>query len=1068
LFPLAGYAEDFGSFASDLPSKFIKEIRDGGGYLWIATARGLIRHDKKSGKGLLYNKSKGLPDDFITSVTLDPEGFGVWVGTPSGLGFIDLKTDKVTVFTKKNSRLSDNKVNTVLLFRGVVFVGTAYGIDTYTIATNQWKSFTAIEGLAGGNIQSLDSDGRKVWAGGSDGISSYDFTEDLWESFGVENGLNSNLVSSVLVNHDVVWVGTMGGGLSRFDRSTLRFDPLTSEEGLIDDNVQALVDDGRYVWVGTFGGLSRLDKNSLVFSNFDSRDGITEVSITTGDIDSTSLYLGTDGGGIFNMKKQIPVVELFSDLSGYRKQGEFELVATLGGDNNISDLKAGYRQIASADQFDYTDLRGNQPFVEIKGVSKRKIERQRLLVVPSKNLKDGKYLLEVDVKDSAGMTNQASIVFIVDNTPPGIDLFFRAPAEGEKISVVSGTYKELDLDTLDVYIGNKKVTVDLNRQTKRFRFDYPVQSAEKIRIEASDRSGNKTTLIKDFIVDRDPPVLTVDEVDVSKISGNLAEITGTVVDVAIDQVVVLPDNIVAELELIGADKYRFKARASIKKEGVYVYQISATDKSGKSTVKSLEVNFVSKITIVEQRKDLIPEFTLKDNFMFSGNILGPLLSEFYLVNDQTEERLDIRVADDKSFSQMVRLEEGDNQFTLHKVYKDGRKEEEKLEIRSSDDSVAARFELGSNSFSEEVVTLRGTYDPGVKKVFVDKKEVSINASERSFLIQHKMRPGRNIVELSWLDELNRVSSKKYTFVMDKEPPEIYIRTPAGQTGLQTITVTGKVSDNVIATISGYPGVEIQKLDPETGEFEALVKLVDGQNMVHFFANDAAGNKVEKVYIIDYNQNFPKKQVSDDAVTEELEFLRAEIARLQRELRQGRRDGGGTPSGSGSGDVALVRAPLPKTPGLHLVPMAGKIKSYSLTARLYLGSEKFGGLLAEYNGQDPKYMKDVLVPNPSLFNLISESRYRDTVEKVIRSTGVAFHNNRSVDSVRKSVLQFLLRSHLLKEVREIENQSVFVLTNGMVVVISSGKIRGSSIKAIVGGRELLSAIIGRNGVTIERF
>jgi len=1053
----------FQTWDVNLPNRSIKEIYETKNYIWTGTARGLARYDKGSKKIQVYNSQNGLPDDFVTSIAVDSDDQYVYVGTIGGVAQIDLKNNKILTFTKKNSKLSDNHVNSVYTFHEQLFIATSLGVDIYNQATNQWKAYTAIEGLAGGNVQTLSSHGNNVWAGGGDGISYYDRNEDAWFSFGADNGLNSSLVTSIAVNTDAVWVGTMGGGVSRFDRSSMRFDAYTTEEGLIDDSVQSLADDGKYLWIGTFGGLSRLDKSSLVFTNYDSRKGLSEASVTASMVSGDVLYCGTDGGGVFTLEKSIPQIEFRIDHTGYARKGEIEIYASILSKESIKKLDLNYKLIATADEFDYTNVATVQKWTPVKNINTSKSDDTRLTVIKTNDLQDGKYLFKGEIEDSKGNTNESTGTFIVDNKAPTFDLVFRPPDEGEKSAVVSGSYKELNLKQLDVKIGNKTVIPEINRQTRRFHFNYPLDSTDKINITMEDIGKNSVTVVKDFILDRDPPVLEIDPVDISKIRSNVVAITGRVKDANMDRVVVLPDNVEAILKPVGGEAYTFIAKASIKKEGKYAYQITASDKMSNTTIKTLEIDFVSKITIVDLRKDLIPEFTLKDTFELSGNILGPPLKEFYLMDKSRDRKYELKTKKDKSFSENIALRDGDNNFSLVKVYDDDRREEDSFKITYSNGKVKASFDPGANSFKEKLVTLRGKFDRGIRKIFLDDKPAAMNFDGKDFTVEVTLKDGKNSMVLSWLDELNRLDKKEYTFFLDNKPPELFVRALADQTSLKSIKVRGSVSDNVAASIGGYPGVEIQKIDPKTGEFEAIVKLETGSNNIYFTSVDPAGNKKETMFHVDVDKSFPESEVKQGALSEEVDFLRNELARLRRELKE--RPAQGSPA---QADISTLRIDLPKYPGLFMVPMAGKIKSYTLTAKVYLGSESLGPILAQYNGKNPLELSRILVPSPQLFGLISASKFRSETEGIIRSFANAYHLQQDVVFIRKMILQYLIRTQMFRETMEINGAVIFLTNNGSGIVISNGVINAQGIKNGSGVSELLVGNVSGAGIGFQRF
>jgi hypothetical protein len=121
----------------------------------------------------------------------------------------------------------------------------------------------------------------------------------IWTTYTTRHGLASNAVSSIALDRDGhVWVGTLGGGVSRFDGQG--WFTYHTGHGLADDWVTAVVvDNGGDVWVGTYGGgLSRFDGAQwTTYTAADSglaNDWVTALAVGR----SGNLWVGTDGGGV--------------------------------------------------------------------------------------------------------------------------------------------------------------------------------------------------------------------------------------------------------------------------------------------------------------------------------------------------------------------------------------------------------------------------------------------------------------------------------------------------------------------------------------------------------------------------------------------------------------------------------------------------------------------------------------------------------------------------------------------------------------------------------------------------
>lgn len=1040
---LAAQQLRFQKFNIRLPSSFIKEIKVSENYLWVATSAGLVRAEPDGSSPEVYTATDGLPDTFVTSIQIDPQEKTAWIGTPSGLGRMDIDSGRVTVYNRRQRNLSDDRVNSLLLDKNTLYVGTMFGVDKFDIKANRWTPYTAIEGLAGNNIQTLVAEGDYIWAGGADGIAYYDKNEDFWISYGVTNGLNNNLVTSLVVDADALWVGTFGGGISRFDKAAERFEPFTTEYGLVDDQVQTLIDDGSFLWIGTFGGISRFDKDTLRFTNFGAQDGLKEPSIYAGTVRGDRILAGSDGAGIFIADKKRPQVSFSYQQTRYLEEGRVGIYGTLLSDSDIKNLRVIYKPAQSVQDTWFTEG------IELASGQPENTREDLLATLETSKLTDGRFNVALEVTDNDGMQNKAYGTVIVDNIKPEIDLFFRPPEKGAKDVMVSGRYIDLNLDTLEVTIGSRKVNAAIDRQQKRFRFPYPIDSNQKIKITARDIGLNTATIEKSYVVDNDPPEVTVEPVDGTKLKTNVVTVKGTVKEENIEQVIVNPGQIPAELTPIGDAEYEYEAKAPIKKEGKYTFQITAFDQAGRTTTESLTVQFYSDVTIVEIADDKLPSFTLKDNIELQGNILGPMLKEFYIMPGKDE----IPVADNKSFSKKLFLKPGMNKFTIVAVHANGEVAREKITVESSKKTVAAPLDIDSRSFTESNVTLQGKYDQGITKIVVNRKDADMNESNRTYEVDINIKEGKNPVKITTVDELGRVKSKTENVYLDRDAPGLYVRSLPSQTGLNTIRFKGRIREVSGYKLTVFPAAAFEYHNIEKGEFEGRLNLKKGVNRIYFVAEDAAGNIKRRDFLIEHDESYAKREVGAGAENEEeLMALRREIEMLRKKL-----------AGKSVTATSFARKKLPANAGLYLVPTAGKIPSYSTTAHIYLGDDSLADLVAGFNGRRARDLRRMLVPTPQLFTLLALSRERYTFEQVMRNSGVAYMRSKSRAAVEKQVLRYLVRSRRLKKVKQHGSYTVFETRKGSGVVITSG-----SAPRIPGYRELLVTEVTASGISFKKF
>ncbi len=133
-------------------------------------------------------------------------------------------------------------------------------------------------GLSQSNIQCIAQDRIGfLWFGTEDGLNRYDgyrftvYRHNPADSFSISDNYIWRLLQS---NSGDLWIGTLKGGLVRYEVSTARFISYRNDPGdtasLSNDNVTALFEDAHgTLWVGTWGGgLCRLDSGSALFVRY--------------------------------------------------------------------------------------------------------------------------------------------------------------------------------------------------------------------------------------------------------------------------------------------------------------------------------------------------------------------------------------------------------------------------------------------------------------------------------------------------------------------------------------------------------------------------------------------------------------------------------------------------------------------------------------------------------------------------------------------------------------------------------------------------------------------------------
>jgi signal transduction histidine kinase/ligand-binding sensor domain-containing protein len=253
--------------ADGIPGDVAQSVcEDAQGTIWVGTATGGLA--RKTGEKFVPVLLTPNPDPLIESVTVCPDAIdGVWIGTLQGSVF-RFANDEVRRVNNEVEmsfpleRLRDHVANAIMQdSRGRVWF--CNGSGAYYFQDGKMTVF-------GGERGFVDNIGVRALAEGPRGTLWFG-TEpgDLWQitmdkptRYHPPAEWPNARVSALLPDGDGVWVGTLGGGLLRFENGS--FTRITTWQGLPDNSItQLLDDDDGNLWAGTYAGLFRAVKKDL-------------------------------------------------------------------------------------------------------------------------------------------------------------------------------------------------------------------------------------------------------------------------------------------------------------------------------------------------------------------------------------------------------------------------------------------------------------------------------------------------------------------------------------------------------------------------------------------------------------------------------------------------------------------------------------------------------------------------------------------------------------------------------------------------------------------------------------
>ncbi|MDR1632535.1 MAG: response regulator [Dysgonamonadaceae bacterium] len=451
--------------------------------VWIGTYRGGINFISKY-PGIFQNwqhsaplKKNSLSTSAAWGMCEDNDG-NVWAGTDGG-GICTFRDNvRTAIYTKENSRMSDNAVLSALKdSEGNLWFGTfAGGVMIYNTKTKQFAPFNPAGFEAGSHRCLFEDRNKTVWiAADGKGMFSYHLTtktlkkyispthnipsdnqiraiaEDaqgrLWiGSFGaglsvvdtafrsvamfyIGTGFYSNAVSCIFKDsRQRMWVGT-GEGLVVFPKidSLSRFTIFTEKDGLKDSYIRAITEDRNgNIWFGSNGGISRYDEGNKKFYNYDYTHGLPIGQFMDGSVVNARngwIYFGSQNGVCYFDPEKIentsalpPVV-----ITAFR----YYTGRTMPGNNNYPVSSGFVRLKHNQNTFtitfnvmDYAFADQTEYAYQMQGLSDKWYETGKTNEVVFRNLPAGTYYFSVKARlDNQDLPEQTTSFKVKINPP---------------------------------------------------------------------------------------------------------------------------------------------------------------------------------------------------------------------------------------------------------------------------------------------------------------------------------------------------------------------------------------------------------------------------------------------------------------------------------------------------------------------------------------------------------------------------------------------------------------------------------------------------------------------------
>jgi ligand-binding sensor domain-containing protein/signal transduction histidine kinase len=290
--------------------------------VWVATASGVDRIDRKSGEIRRFSKIDGLPADDVYGLSVDQQG-RLWAGTGRGLACLENG-----IFQPVPNDLCRLPIQTLTTdSHGMIWASIAGGgLWRIEPGTGQLSELPPENGRPLPNIQQIFEDREgNIWLATSEGLERLSDVKVI--TYATRDGLPSDNVGTVAAGSEGrIWIGT-SGGLACLKNGTIERISLGSEEEPASSmEVTSLYEDPHGVlWFGTRdGGLHRLQNGQDQRVAALNREGGPGYAMGICNNRAGDLLVGTAGAGL-QVFRNGQLVRTFSSADGLRNRSIFSL-----------------------------------------------------------------------------------------------------------------------------------------------------------------------------------------------------------------------------------------------------------------------------------------------------------------------------------------------------------------------------------------------------------------------------------------------------------------------------------------------------------------------------------------------------------------------------------------------------------------------------------------------------------------------------------------------------------------------------------------------------------------------
>lgn len=270
-----------------LSSSYIHAITEqSDGYLWIATNDGLNCFNPDNEKFTRYLHDPGdslsLSNSTVNSLLFTSDR-RLLVGTSDGLNVLDASGGFLKYFPP-NFKRPYHVVATAQDKNGHIWVLSSSMIEKIRLVNGNFSRISSYE-LPANSIKSVMLlDSLYLWVGASNQLIRFSLQHQKFETFRFYGSKGTkdprNNVQSIINDQDGrLWIGTIGGGVIVFNKSTGRYETIINDSynpfSLNSNNIRSLyLDETGIFWIGTYGGgINKYDPALIKFQHIQHQTG---------------------------------------------------------------------------------------------------------------------------------------------------------------------------------------------------------------------------------------------------------------------------------------------------------------------------------------------------------------------------------------------------------------------------------------------------------------------------------------------------------------------------------------------------------------------------------------------------------------------------------------------------------------------------------------------------------------------------------------------------------------------------------------------------------------------------